>query len=164
MVKRAQFEVSAGLQELARQFEEWRSSHAGWRPDAGDTADAAPHLSFLPAAGRIAGAGCEAELAREREESWLEPHKTAISFSDGRRQVVVNQFPRRPAHRLKGVDVTPGKRLKALAVGELQIQQPTVRLDEREGVKLAPFAAVVEYAKVSPVDLEPFRPERAPSE
>ena len=32
MAKRAGFEVPAGLQELARQFEEWRSSHSGRRP------------------------------------------------------------------------------------------------------------------------------------
>ena len=32
MAKRAEFEVPAGLQELARQFEEWRSSHSGRRP------------------------------------------------------------------------------------------------------------------------------------
>jgi hypothetical protein len=32
MAKRTEFEVPAGLQELARQFEEWRSSHSGRRP------------------------------------------------------------------------------------------------------------------------------------
>ena len=32
MAKRAEFEMPAGLQELARQFEEWRSSHSGRRP------------------------------------------------------------------------------------------------------------------------------------
>jgi hypothetical protein len=32
MAKRAEFEIPAGLQELARQFEEWRSSHSGRRP------------------------------------------------------------------------------------------------------------------------------------
>lgn len=32
MAKRAEFEVAAGLQELARQFEGWRSSHSGRRP------------------------------------------------------------------------------------------------------------------------------------
>ena len=32
MAKRAEFVVPAGLQELARQFEEWRSSHSGRRP------------------------------------------------------------------------------------------------------------------------------------
>jgi len=32
MAKRAEFEVPAGLQELAQQFEEWRSSHSGRRP------------------------------------------------------------------------------------------------------------------------------------
>ena len=32
MAKRAEFEVPAGLQEVARQFEEWRSSHSGRRP------------------------------------------------------------------------------------------------------------------------------------
>jgi hypothetical protein len=32
MAKRAEFAVPAGLQELARQFEEWRSSHSGRRP------------------------------------------------------------------------------------------------------------------------------------
>ena len=32
MAKRAEFEIAAGLQELARQFEEWRSSHSGRRP------------------------------------------------------------------------------------------------------------------------------------
>jgi hypothetical protein len=32
MAKRAEFEISPGLQELAQQFEEWRSSHSGRRP------------------------------------------------------------------------------------------------------------------------------------
>ena len=32
MAKRAEFEIPAGLQELARQFEQWRSSHSGRRP------------------------------------------------------------------------------------------------------------------------------------
>ncbi len=32
MAKRAEFEISAGLQALAQQFEEWRSSHSGRRP------------------------------------------------------------------------------------------------------------------------------------
>ena len=32
MAKRAEFEIAAGLQELARQFEEWRGSHSGRRP------------------------------------------------------------------------------------------------------------------------------------
>ena len=32
MAKRAEFEIPAGLQELAREFEEWRSSHSGRRP------------------------------------------------------------------------------------------------------------------------------------
>ena len=32
MAKRAEFEIPAGLQELARQFEEWRGSHSGRRP------------------------------------------------------------------------------------------------------------------------------------
>jgi hypothetical protein len=35
MAKRVEFEVPAGLQELARQFEEWRSSHSGRRPIPG---------------------------------------------------------------------------------------------------------------------------------
>jgi hypothetical protein len=32
VAKRAEFEVPAGLQEVARQFEKWRSSHSGRRP------------------------------------------------------------------------------------------------------------------------------------
>src|SRR6476660_407775 len=32
MAKRSEFEIPAGLQELVRQFEEWRSSHSGRRP------------------------------------------------------------------------------------------------------------------------------------
>lgn len=32
MSKGAEFEIPAGLRELARQFEEWRSSHSGRRP------------------------------------------------------------------------------------------------------------------------------------
>ena len=32
MANRAEFEVPTGLQDLARQFEEWRSSHSGRRP------------------------------------------------------------------------------------------------------------------------------------
>ena len=32
MAKRAEFQVPARLQELMRQFEEWRSSHSGRRP------------------------------------------------------------------------------------------------------------------------------------
>jgi hypothetical protein len=32
MAKRSEFEIPAGLQELARQFEQWRSSHSGRRP------------------------------------------------------------------------------------------------------------------------------------
>jgi hypothetical protein len=32
MGKQADFEAPAGLQELAKQFEEWRSSHAGRKP------------------------------------------------------------------------------------------------------------------------------------
>ena len=32
MAKRAECEAPAGLQELVRQFEEWRSSHSGRRP------------------------------------------------------------------------------------------------------------------------------------
>lgn len=32
MAKRADFEAPAGIQELAKQFEDWRSSHSGRRP------------------------------------------------------------------------------------------------------------------------------------
>jgi hypothetical protein len=32
MAKRAEFEIPPGLQELARQFEEWRSAHSGRQP------------------------------------------------------------------------------------------------------------------------------------
>jgi len=32
MARRAQFEVPEAMQEVAQQFEEWRSSHSGRRP------------------------------------------------------------------------------------------------------------------------------------
>src|SRR6516165_400636 len=132
------------------------------RPEVlANVADAAAlHFSFLPTRGRIAGAWNEAELTREGEEARLKPHQPPIVFGDGGGQVVVPDLAADAAQELEGMNVAANESLKALAMGELQVQHPAVALHQGEGVKLALVAGVIERAEVTPIDFEAFPGDR----
>src|SRR5260370_14003035 len=77
-------------------------------------------------------------------------------LGDGGRQVVIPDLTRNAVQHLKGVNVTTNEGLEALAVGELQILHPAVRVNESEGVELPLVALVVERVEVTPVSFEAF--------
>ena len=75
-------------------------------------------------------------------------------LGDGSCQIVIGDFARDAAQRRECVYVTTDEGFEALAMGELQIQHAAVRFDQGESVELALVPGIVEYAEVSPVDLE----------
>ena len=75
-------------------------------------------------------------------------------FRDGSGQIVIQTFPGSAAHELKSMDVTADEGLKALAVGELDIEPAAVAFNAAEGIELALVPLIVDGAEMSPVDLE----------
>jgi hypothetical protein len=97
---------------------------------------------------------------RESVETWQEADETAIVFDNGGGQIVAGDLARDSTEGRESVDVTAGEGFEALAVSELDIQHPAVRIDEREGIQLPHVARVAECAEVAPVDFESFSGQR----
>src|SRR5664279_3553880 len=102
----------------------------------------------------MAGAREESGLTGKGEKARMKSNQIAFVFGDGRGQIVVNQVARNAAQRLKRMNMAAHECFEALTVRELDVHHAAVAFHQREGVQLALVAGVVEYAKVSPVDLE----------
>src|SRR6516164_2773573 len=128
------------------------------RPEilAGVSNPAAFYLSFFPATGWVAGLGHEIVFARESQETGMEAHQVAIVLGHGTGEIVIENFSAHAVEGGEGVAVTTHKGFKTLAMSELQIQHPAVRVDQSEGIQLAFVTLVVERAEVTPVYFEAF--------
>src|SRR5271167_613194 len=112
------------------------------------------HLAFFPAGGGVAGSRVEVTLTGEGQEARMEADQGTVVLRHGGRQVVVPTFTSGAAQGLKGMEVTTGEGLEALAVSELDIEQATVTFDQAKGIELALVTLVVEGAEMAPIDLE----------
>ena len=77
-------------------------------------------------------------------------------FGDGSGQVVVGNLAGHALKNFEGMNVATDESLETLAVSELQVKPAAMGIHQREGVEFALVARVVERAKVSPIDFEPF--------
>src|ERR1700730_5990367 len=129
----------------------------GHRPEVlANVSDSAFDLAFFPRRANVARSGNEIALARKGEEPRIEADQIILMFGNRSRQIVEPDFAARARQELKGMNVTAGEGLKALAVRKLQIHPAAVSLDEAEGVEFARGPVVDERAEMAPVHVEPF--------
>src|SRR5438270_4353513 len=105
-----------------------------------EIADGAFYLAFFPAAGWIASTREEVVIASETQKSGQEANQASIMFRDGSRQVVIDDFACHSLQCMKRMYVAAGKRFEALAMRELDIEHPAMRVNESERIELANVA------------------------
>ena len=68
-------------------------------------------------------------ITGEAQEAREKANKAAIVLGNGGRQIIVGDLARHATQRLKRVKMTTSEGSEALAVSELGIEHPTVRID-----------------------------------
>jgi len=111
-------------------------------------------FSLLMGLPRIAGEGGQLKRAKKVEEGFVIPDERAIPFDDGGEHIVVNQLSGGSTKEMEGIEKTAMKGLLPLGMGEIEVKQAAVTLDNGHAVEFSFGLAVFQGAKVPPINLE----------
>jgi len=111
-------------------------------------------FSLLMGLPRMAGEGGQLKRAKKGEEGFVVADKRAISLDDSGEHIVVHQLPGCSTKEMEGIEKTAMKGLLTLGMGELEVKQAAVALDNGHAVELPFGFAVFQSAEVSPVNLK----------
>ena len=111
-------------------------------------------FSLLMGLARMAGEGGQLKRAKKGEEGFVVADERAISLDNSGEHIVVHQLPGRSTKEMEGIEKTAMKGLLTLGMGELEVKQAAVALDNSHAVELPFGFAVFQSPEVSPINLK----------
>jgi hypothetical protein len=111
------------------------------------------HFAFLMGLADVAGPGDNPEGTKEFQKPLVEAHKRSLPLHHSGAHVVMDELAWGSLKKEKSMEKAAVKGLLSLRVGELQIEQAAVALNDRQAVELALGITVDNGAEMAPIDL-----------